>query len=347
MSNLLFPDHIIQDDIFIKCSLIYFDDFFSVPIKPISPELSAFAKKINLDVDWNRIRKEEYSIVSIHKSIGRLHNDNIIKSYIDLNLNDQNASAWIDFFIGNILPHCMQNSEITNSALEISFWADDSPNYYEGEAPENSPAKIQMHLLKTFIRIYAARYYGINIITNSLSQLRFLNQIQLMSFGELNITGYYKKELDIIKMSLPFLIAKTINEVMEIKERYKDSLLQFRSKIDVLANNFKFPINEQEYNTEIKNYVDTQVVPEIINLQKDLLGNWDSLKKLLVPSSKEIVSTGIAVIGGLISESWLIPSLLPIANYLADKSIDASKLFAKNKSLLKTNPYAFAVLSNK
>jgi hypothetical protein len=337
----LFPDSSHSQPDLVAAAVVYFDAL----VVPCIPRLPPFEpgtplweslKGFGADVDaayCRTVRLRELGdllkeliaagIVSSNEDTTAFDED--ISEAVTSAMNDTNVSALVDV-----------------AAENAGVFASSGFSASRPRPPEIEKAVARLeYIFAAYRAAFGAARQGHHLVTTSVSDYRAVRALQQCK-RDLHAEAM-PSAARLIQLTLPTVMARNAEDVMEIRDRLRDYLEPFRVEIARITANLPEVESDEELAREVQRAIDRDVRPKVEELRRYLRSPSATLRRQLVADSGSLALSGVAMLGALMSgaPTALTLAAAPFTHLLA------SALRARQERLEKmaNSPFTFALLA--
>lgn len=146
---------------------------------------------------------------------------------------------------------------------------------------------------------------------------------------------------ELLRLTLPCLVARTPEAVLEVRHQLRDHLDPFRLEMRRLLSQISPDLPASRINREVRQLVQTEIEPKIRELRKYLARPDKVLMSQLIPRSAEILTTTVALVGFRTEITGPAAVLTAMLRVLV-ASLMATHEYEQRR---KSDPYTFAVVA--
>lgn len=166
-------------------------------------------------------------------------------------------------------------------------------------------------------------YEGANVITTSKIVDQYFGEYYLKGLSEIgDIKKPIGKDLAVmtIKYFVPDVSSLSFEDILEIRYRANDELLEYRSYMDEMNKNMVDKCESAEIYDYANNYIEKQIQPSVRNLQRKISSSNIRVVQTFLDELKD-VNSYIPIIGSILTKLPMQFSILATAGLISARTI--------------------------
>lgn len=242
-----------------------------------------------------------------------------------------------------VLANIQQDSDLHVAASRATLWASQATGMRFSSPRGREPHVDQVfYVLEAIRRILDAAARSRHLVTNTIEDYRTLRQITAL-LPDQRVRTSPPSILELVRLSVPFLVGKSPEDVLAIREELREFLDPFRAEIAKIAASVQTDLNPSELLEEAHRAFDAQAQPTLVELRRFLESPGQVFLKHLVPEAKDIARTSVTIVVSCVLGAPLTASVLaaPVIHALG-ATLGAMQEYRTEK---RSNPMTFAVIA--
>jgi len=340
---VLFPDVAVLEDEFLKASLVYFDrvatPYFGRDIMDDDAARNAILSlpgKAGFDVTATLERQHRAVEVSrkllVLEGMGLV---NRLPPVLKENIGE----------LTNRAVRAMRSGDpVSRVASAYDVWLEDG---FHSISSERQPAfEYLRYCLGAVNRLAFAKLAGYQVATHSTDQFHALRQVQ-----EVTLLGpplmLRASVIQAIRVTLPRLLARDLEDIVEIRERLREFLEPFRLEMTKLVSEIPEDASARAIRRHLREINDRNIAPRVSELKRYLASEQQVFQKHLVGGSGPLVTAGITLLGYVVAGMDFMTAVPTAAlSTIAATVVSAGlKTVSEVSRTKRMNPFTFAVLA--
>lgn len=353
ITALIFPDSSVQHPEFLSSSYLFFDELLGPPVqKPLKEETFRSMIKMVPDGDIQTAQKEFIAANDVISRYGEITRLGLVTPIDEKEANkNPYFENRLSFFDQIIRTNSDVKTLLAKAEAEVSAWTEDSPGVGQARDPDSDAYfKAVEYALRSIQRIDWAKSRESSLVVDSLQQYSALKSINVLAYQRPS-AHVFTLVREFFKLSVPHLVAKSYEDILELGEKLKEYIEPFRVEMRRLHTFIPTDCRLDEAVSEMNRLVLRDVAPKMHELEKYLKSGDQNLLKHLLNSGKTFSTAATTFIGYTmatiapesVQEILKVSALsFPPALFLfgAQMNTEFEKIRVKME-----NPFTFAVLS--
>lgn len=349
-NTLVIPDSAFTDMAFVNSCLVYADKVFVSPYEAPPPDkkvIDNHLKPLSLKhgLDFDAATRKYRQVTEIRNRLQILEHAGIVQKWpLEEDIIGYNeAGDKFQELTNRVLQYPKVISDIIEATSETGAWSDDLFGVSRASSPPGQQA-YPFYVLRVVQRLVAAHRSGSHIVTNKFSHYKAIGHIQrILSTQPRVVTRYSITE--VIRLTVPYLVCKNLEDVLEIREKLRDYLEPFRAELCRLVADIPDDTPSEKVPTEIQRIVDRSIRPQVVELSRYLEKPQRVLAKHLVTGFQNLSLAGFTFIGCLITGVDLTAAA--VATPLVHLLSAGLKTRQEISEVKYKSPFTFIVLADK